>query len=182
MSVWFVGALSVVILIYSGVLYFSLAHNLRDRLDDTLGGLAKKQYLEIVEGFEETGQKGLDPEDIEDIESLEEEHYFFPVIYAQLLQLKKDRPSGFKLIAKSIQLKDARLPYLAVSKTLAMIPIFTSFSDPRLSSEKMRLVTFPFVLDSRDYIIQFALPQGDVDATLGYLRMIIFITIPLLPL
>ncbi|MCP4155062.1 MAG: HAMP domain-containing protein, partial [bacterium] len=122
-----------------------------------------------------------DPEDIEDIESLEEEHYFFPVIYAQFMQLEKDGPSNIKLIAKSIQLKGARLPYPAFSNT-SMQPIFTNFSDPRLSSERMRLVSFPFVLDSRDYIIQFALPQGDVDATLGYLRMIIFITIPLLPL
>ncbi len=183
---WFVGALTMVILLYSGILYYTLANDMMSRLDANLTAMATKQYLEVMDDFEESGRKELPMEELEDIKELREEHYAFPVLYAQLLKMNKDAPnrgaSRFEIIIKSLQLKDVSLPHPDFATDTPTASVFSNFSDPRLESENLRLISYPFKLNDTYYVMQFSIPRDVVDETLGDLLMVIFLTIPILPL
>jgi two-component system OmpR family sensor kinase len=182
LSLWFVGTLALIIIIFSLALYLSLANSLEKGIDSALENAARKRYSDILESVEETGIAKINAEDIMDIEELDEVKTIFSLVYAQLLEQSSDGPGKNMIImARSENLKDNMLPLPHPGKEKDIKTSFKNFTDQRLSESQLRLINFPFRLDEEtSYILQFAATRKEVDSTLKTLLMIILIIDPIL--
>ncbi|MCP5106346.1 MAG: HAMP domain-containing protein [bacterium] len=181
LSLWIVGTLALISIIFSFVLYMSMAKNLLNGIDSSLETIAKKRQNDIMEGVEKSADGRIDAEEIEDIEKLDEMKNVFPLLYIQLLELSTEATRhNMKIIVKSNNLEENTLPLPQFKNGKVKQAGFRNFTDERLSESPLRLLSFSFKIDAGTYyILQFATSRKEVDETLGTLLMIILIINPI---
>jgi len=184
LSLWFVGTLALIIIIFSIALYIGLSKSLMSGIDSSLEAMAKKRHIDILEGLEKTRFQQIHEEDIKDIEELDDVKNIYTLTYIQLLEFSGEGPQrNMKVIAKSNNLKDNTLPLPHYGNGEQIGISLKNFTDKRLFESPMRLLTFPFKVGSdkdKYYVLQFATILKQVEKTLNTLLIIILVIDPIL--
>lgn len=174
LSLWFVGAITLIIMVFSVALYLSMVKNLVGGLDSALETVAKKRQNDIMEGVEESENRRIDEEETEDLRELDEMKDIFPLFYIQLLELFDDGTRlDINIVLKSNNLGENTLPFPPFREGETKHAVFRDVSDERLSEMPLRMISFPFEIDTHTYyVLQFATTRKDVDETLNMLLMV----------
>lgn len=160
----------------------SLSKILVKEIDSSLETAARKKHNEILAGMERSGKEPVVSEAIKDIRELDNEKNILAPVYAQLLSLSGEgEQQSMKIIAKSINLKDAVLPLPRPGYGTKEEITFKNFSDDRLPGSLLRLVSFPFKISPGViYILQYAAALEGVNKTLNNLLVILLVANPIL--
>jgi signal transduction histidine kinase len=181
LTLWFMGTLALIVIIFSFVLYFSMTESLLNGLDSSMEAIAKNLHNDIMKGVMYTPDGRIDMGEIEDIEELDEVKNVFPLSYMQLLELHdKGTRRDMKIVVKSYNLEDNTLPFPQFENKGEIKIIFKDVTDNRLADSRIRLLTYPFEIEENMYyVLQFAVTRKEVDRTINMLLMTILVVDPI---
>jgi heavy metal sensor kinase len=175
------GTVVVIAVVFSSVLYFSMAENLENGLDSAVEAMAKNLQNDIMKGVMYAPDGRIDMDEIEDIEELDDMKNVFPLLYVQLLELQDDGTRrDMKIVVKSYNLEHNTLPFPRFGNRKEIKSFFENVTDDRLCNSTMRLLSLPFRIgENTYYVLQFAVTRKGVDDTLSTLLMIILVINPI---
>jgi two-component system OmpR family sensor kinase len=188
LTLWYIGSISLLILIFGVIAFFSLQRILVKNIDNTLYNGGKSLELSLSEY---ALKRAHDPKSLYEVDEDEEtffvdeideevdELFFVNVAYIQLLTFPEAEDIAPQEIAKTTTLQERSLPishnaYHAVKNGTNLSETVTGiFSFP------LRVMSLQvFDRDGRPYILQLALSLQDVQTTLRNLLLIFVVLFP----
>ncbi len=190
LTVWYIGSISMLVLIFALIVLVSLKAILVGSLDQALynGGKILEEALSEYALKREDDPKSLyEPSDegdeffVEEIDTEAKEIFFVSVVYIQLLTFPEQFEPAPQLVAKTVTLNKLSLP-------LSQNAYHAIRDRPYYPETVTGLLAFPLRvmslmvhdLDGRSYILQLALSLQDVDNTLRDLLFIFAVLFPAL--
>lgn len=190
LTLWYIGSISLLILLFSGIVFFSFKITLVNNVDQILQNIGKaldKQFSEYTLKDEHDLRSLYEPDDDEDellIDKIDEEAnelFFDSALHVQLRAFSQDSESVPQVLIKTATLHNVTLPFS--QKALQSIRAESSFTETVTG-----MFTFPVRMlsrqihdmDGRPYILQLALSLEEVQTALRELLIIFAVLFPLL--
>ena len=174
LTLWYVGTIGVLVLIFSVILYLSLKNSLEKSINISLRTVGE----EIEHAISENPYKKLG----EILNKERDEELSIPLIYAQITEIQKDG-NKLKIVAKSKTLFEDSLPISerAYKEAMQNRITFETVTVNSISKYPLRIISLPAKTSLKtSYIVQVATSLKGTVNTLRKLLIILFVSGPTL--